>query len=124
MFLGQILSALARRSEFRMSPGGQSREYHHIEDEVRAIARLQASGCSGSLDLSHGAPLTLKDLAEQVFTAFGCPELLKVGALPAPPNDNYGVAFSRPAVLAGVEFRAAFPTVVNYLRESLASLAP
>jgi nucleoside-diphosphate-sugar epimerase len=122
MFLGQIYRALAQRSDFRMSPGAQLREYHHVEDEVRAIARLLESGCCGALTLSHGAPLTLKDLAEHIFAAFECPELLKVGALPAPPHDNYGTAFTRPAALAGMDFRAALPGVVTYLRDCIASL--
>jgi nucleoside-diphosphate-sugar epimerase len=116
MFLGQMLAALVARRPFRMSPGGQLREYHHVDDDALAILVLAHAELTGTLALSHAHPLSLKALATRVFEAFGCSDLLEVGALPAPPADNFGTAFERPATLCAVEFREALGGVVDYLR--------
>jgi len=116
MFLGQMLNSLMSQSEFKMSPGTQLREYHHLDDEVAAIRRLLATGTSGSITLSHSAPLTLKDIANYIFDAFNCRQLLIVGALPKPTNDNYKLVFERPYVLENMAFRETLPALVDYLR--------
>jgi len=116
MFLGQILRSIKSQVEFKMTPGMQLREYHHIDDEVVAISRLVDSGVSGAIELSHGGPVTLRDLAKYIFAAYKCTELLKIGALPEPINDNYGLLFERPSALGDVVFRDTLPAVVEYLR--------
>jgi nucleoside-diphosphate-sugar epimerase len=116
MFLGQIWAALATGSEFRMSPGKQLREYHHVEDDVAALRLVVESGARGALDLSHGSPIALCDLARHVFEQFQRLELLQLGALSAPATDNYSRVFARPAVLSDVHFRDALSGVVDYLR--------
>lgn len=116
MFLGQIFHSLMSHSEFEMSPGTQLREYHHLDDEVVAIGKLLESGAGGSVTLTHGAPVTLKNMAGYIFEAFKCPELLRIGALPGPAHDNYGVLFERPRALDGMTFRETLPALVDYLR--------
>ena len=116
MFLGQLLQAIASRSGFNMSAGTQLREYHHIDDEVAAISALVAAETSGVVNLSHGEPVTLRDLASYIFEQFDCSELLRIGSLAAPPNDNFGMAFERPPLLADTAFRDTLPSVVEYLR--------
>ena len=117
MFLGQIHQALLNRTAFDMSPGNQLREYHHLDDEARAIRALAESGITGAVDLSHGQPVSLKDLALHVFAAFDAGHLLRVGALPAPPEENYGTTFSRLPLLQHIDFRNTLPAVVSYLQE-------
>lgn len=116
MFLGQMFHALINQVEFRMSPGTQLREYHHLDDEVRAISRLAGGLAGGSIDLSHGEPVTLRDMANYVFQAFGYLELLKIGALPGPAADNFGVVFKRTSALGDISFRPTLPAVVDYLQ--------
>lgn len=116
MFLGQMFRALISRSEFKMSPGTQFREYHHLDDEVAAIAKLLHFQVSGTTELSHGAPITLKDIATFVFDAFECPQMLKIAALPGPVDDNYRVSFSRTPALSDMVFRDTLPALVDYLR--------
>lgn len=122
MFLGQIFHSLMSRSEFKMSPGTQLREYHHLDDEVVAIKKLLEFGARGSVTLTHGAPVTLRDMATYIFEAFKCPELLRVGALPGPADDNYGVLFERPRALDGMTFRETLPALVDHLRACVESL--
>lgn len=120
MFLGQILDAIQAQGEFKMTPGLQLREYHHLDDEVTALRRLASLKLTGSLDLSHGAPLPLKDLATHIFHAFGCADLLKIGALPEPINDNYGIIFERTPQLGDMAFRPTLPAIVAYLHSCAA----
>jgi nucleoside-diphosphate-sugar epimerase len=121
MFLGQILSALRERQPFRMTQGRQLREYHHVDDDAAALVQLEAAGLTGVVDLSHGAPLSLRALAEHVFDAFGVRELLELGALPEPPADNFEAVLTRPAPLAHAHFRQALGGVVDYLKPYLQS---
>ncbi|WP_305820958.1 NAD-dependent epimerase/dehydratase family protein [Massilia brevitalea] len=116
MFLGQILSALRAQAPFRMTLGRQLREYHHVDDDAAALARLEETGLSGVVDLSHGAPLSLRALAETVFEAFGARAQLEVGALPEPASDNFGAVLERPAALELAYFRDAAAGVVDYLK--------
>jgi nucleoside-diphosphate-sugar epimerase len=116
MFLGQMYDAISRGLCFDMSDGCQLREYHHVDDEAKAIARLARSDASGVIELSHGLPFFLRDLAVYVFEAFGCVKDLRIGSRPRPRHDNFDVVFPRPSLLNDVQFRNTFPAVVEYLR--------
>lgn len=116
MFLGQIYHSLVSNSEFKMSPGTQLREYHHLDDEVAAILKLLECGVAGAIALSHGSQFMLKDIARYIFDAFRCSELLRVGALPGPRDDNYNEFFERPHALNGMVFRDTLPALVDYFR--------
>jgi nucleoside-diphosphate-sugar epimerase len=121
MFLGQMLHALVSGSGFSMSPGVQLREYHHIDDEIIAISRLVEAGNCGVMDLNHGAPVRLKELASHVFEQFDRRELLNIGALPGPAADNYETLFERTPLLKGLVFRDTLPAIVEYLRSCRSS---
>lgn len=111
MFLGLMLDALRAGRPFPMTPGTQLREYHHVDDEARAVRALCRRPSRGPLALSHGKPVTLRRLAEAVFSAAGRPDLLQLGVLPAPPEDNYGSVFSVTSGLQPQDFRDALACV-------------
>ena len=116
MFLGQILHSIERRAEFYMSSGLQLREYHHVDDDVAAILKFTSSRMKGIVELSHGAPVMLKDLATFVFESFDCLELLKVGALATPPEENYEIVFERSPQLGELKFRNSLSSIVEFLQ--------
>ncbi|WP_322015061.1 NAD-dependent epimerase/dehydratase family protein [Paraburkholderia sp. J12] len=119
MFLGQILAAIRQREVFRMTSGRQLREYHHLADDARAIRSLVESGLRGTVALSHGKPVTLREIAEIIFRAVGKSELLEVGALPDSEEENYERIFE-PAVLPwAIEFRDSLPAIAEYLKTCL-----
>jgi nucleoside-diphosphate-sugar epimerase len=122
MFLGQLLRALREGRPFEMSPGRQLREYHHVDDDVVAVHVALESGASGVEAISHGEPCTLRDLASHVFTALDRVELLRVGARPEPPDDNYATVLAKPRVFENVRFRPALPGVTAYLKALLPEL--
>jgi nucleoside-diphosphate-sugar epimerase len=116
MFTGQMRHALQTDTVFAMTAGSQLREYHHVGDECRAIVALAANHHRGIATLSHGAPIRLKDMAEHVFKAFGKSHLLKVGALPEPPADNYSTVFPQSVNSQGIAFRDTLPAVTQWMR--------
>lgn len=119
MFLGQIYIALKHKTIFRMSAGNQLREYHHIDDDTAAVRLLVDSQLDGIVDLNHGGPVRLKEIAQYVFKAFNLEDLLHIGALPSPKAENYGATFERPTRLSNVQFRPALPAIVTYLEAVL-----
>ena len=119
MFAGQMLQALRSRTAFRMSPGTQLREYHHVDDEAPAILRLAASPERGVLALNHGAAMSLAELARCTFAAFDALDLLQIGALPAPANERTGLRFERTPLLMTHPFRDVRSALADDLRTYL-----
>lgn len=118
MFLGQILDAIRRGTPFRMTLGRQLREYHHLTDEARAIRWLAESTTTRTIALSHGRPLTLREIAVAVFEALGKSELLRIGAIDEPAEENFERIFE-PVILpadADIAFRESLPAIVEYMK--------
>lgn len=119
MFLGQMLTALEAGQAFEMSPGLQLREYHHVDDDAKALRALLDTTSTGVVALSHGEPCTLRDLASHVFEQLDAMPLLRLGARPEPPNDNFATVLPRPSFLSHVEFQPALPGVARYMKALL-----
>lgn len=117
MFLGQMLAAIRDDVQFRMSSGRQLREYHHLLDEVKAIRKIAGSALSGIVNVSHGKPLSLKAIADGVFQALGRGDLLCVGALSEPPQENYEKILNPTEILQQVVFRDSLPAIIQYMKE-------
>jgi len=116
MFTGQMLSALKESRPFLMSPGTQLREYHHVDDEARAISTLIDSDMSGVVQLNHGDPVALAELAIETFSALGAVDLLRVGALPGPVHELPDLRFERTPALMHHSFRNVRTAMPEYLR--------
>lgn len=117
MFLGQMLTSIRDNVPFQMTSGRQLREYHHLWDEAKAIRKIASSAAPGLVNLSHGKPLSLRTIAVCVFQAFGKEELLRVGALPEPPEENYEKVLEPSEILQQVAFRDSLPAIVQYMQE-------
>ena len=123
MFLGQILSALKNNTAFKMTSGCQLREYHHFLDDAEAIRKIADLQTTGVVNLSHGKPVSLKEIAQQVFSAFGNNHLLKMGALPEPSEENYDKIFLKSDIVSNISFRDSLPAIVNYMKTCYSSKA-
>jgi nucleoside-diphosphate-sugar epimerase len=121
MFLGQILHALKANEPFKMTSGRQLREYHHIEDEIKAIKKLASADIGGVYDISHGNPVSLSSIAESAFDAFGKKDLLHISALVDPAEDNYEKILKPTYSLEEINFRNPLPGIVKYLQECVSS---
>ena len=121
MFLGQILDALQHNKSFVMTSGSQLREYHHIDDEVKAIRIIEESGQTGIVDLSHGMPVSLLEMANYIFNEFGVRGLLEVGGLPDAPSENFNKIYEVHNVLRSAKFRDTLPGIISYLKPMVTS---
>lgn len=121
MFTGQMLTALREGTPFLMSPGAQLREYHHVEDEARAIAILARSRTHGVAQIDHGDPISLAELAQTTFRALGRVDLLRIGALPQPSHENPDLRFERMPALRDHSFRDVRIAMPSYLADHLPS---
>ena len=117
MFLGQMLSAIRVNQPFKMTSGRQLREYHHLTDEAKAIRQIANSACPGTLNLSHGKPLSLNTIAESVFQALGKSDLLHIGTLPEPPDENYEKILKPTEIVQQTTFRDSLPAIIQYMQE-------
>ena len=90
-FLGQITQSLLDGAPFAMSDGTQLREYQNVEVIADTISRLilgkESPRAENTFVLSHGDLLSLREIAEYVFSHFGRIADLKVGSLPKPSWD-------------------------------------
>ena len=123
MFLGQMLDSIRNDTPFKMTSGRQLREYHHLADDAKAIRLIEETATSGVVNVSHGKPLSLKTIAENVFNALGKDVLLHVGALPEPPEENYNRIFQPSEIMQQVPFRDSLTAVVQYMKECYFSTA-
>ena len=112
MFLGQIFYSIYSKKAFHMSGGEQIREYHHIDDDAEAILQLTKTSGGGLIDISHGKPEKLRDIATSIFDHFSSRYLLNIAARAADENDNMKVVFRRTDNLADSLFR---PTISNLI---------
>jgi len=121
MFLGQILYALTNNVAFRMTSGCQLREYHHFLDEAKAIQNICGSEITGVVNLSHGKPVSLREIAQHVFLAFDKEGLLDIGALPEPTEENYDKFFLKSNAFNDVKLPDILPAIVNYMKACYSS---
>jgi nucleoside-diphosphate-sugar epimerase len=112
MFLGQIFHAITSKDMFYMSGGEQIREYHHIDDDAEAIVELTKNTGGGLIDISHGEPEKLKDIAISLFDHFNSRELLNIAARAADENDNTKLVFKRTDNLLNSLFRPTISSLV------------
>jgi len=119
MFLGKIYNSLALGHSMEMTSGRQLREYHHVDDDVSAIWKILKSDCTGAIDLNHGSPITLRDLAEYLFCRFNSGGSLSLGSLPEPTAENYERVFHPHPLYENTDFRLSLPAIGDYIENSL-----
>jgi hypothetical protein len=115
MFLGQLFRAIKYRSKFQMSSGRQVREYHHIEDDLKALELLQSQGYTGIQEISHEEAFTLKEIAKQVFDHFEVPDLLVVGGKEDSLAEIFSPIGKRTNALRDFHFRPSIEGINSYL---------
>jgi nucleoside-diphosphate-sugar epimerase len=85
--VASIINSLLQGQEARCSHGRQIRDFMYVEDVADAFVALLDSDLAGAVNIATGIPIAIKDLAEQIAKIIGRQELLKLGSIPAAPND-------------------------------------
>jgi nucleoside-diphosphate-sugar epimerase len=81
-----IVSLLAGR-EARCTHGRQIRSFLHVDDVGAAFAALLGSPVQGPVNVGSGERIAIADVLQRLADDIGRPELLKLGARPAPPGE-------------------------------------
>jgi nucleoside-diphosphate-sugar epimerase len=85
--VASIIRSLLQGQEANCSHGRQIRDFMYVEDVADAFIALLDSKVAGTINISTGVPITIKEVATQIATIMGRPELLKLGAVAATAND-------------------------------------
>jgi len=84
---GSVARALVRGEPAETSHGDQVRDFLHTADLGDAFAALIASDVEGPVNMASGEPVRVRDLVEALARAAGRPDLLRLGARPARPDE-------------------------------------
>lgn len=67
--------------------GRQVRDFIHVEDAASAFVALLDSGVEGAVNVASGRPVALREVVEKVAERAGRPDLVRLGARPAPEGE-------------------------------------
>jgi nucleoside-diphosphate-sugar epimerase len=78
---------LLRGEQAACTEGEQIRDFMHVEDVGDAFAALLDSEARGAVNIASGSGTRVRDLVELIGRIVGRPDLLRFGAISAPPDD-------------------------------------
>ena len=81
-FVPTVIRSLLRGEEVKVSPGGQGRDYLHVEDVASAVCSVAESALVGCVNIGSGEAPLVKDLVSGLGELTGRPELIRLGAVP------------------------------------------
>jgi nucleoside-diphosphate-sugar epimerase len=67
--------------------GRQVRDFIHVEDAASAFVALLDSEVEGAVNVASGRPVALREVVEKVAAHAGHPDLVRLGARPAPEGE-------------------------------------
>ena len=79
------------------------------------VNKLIDMNIRGTVSINHGNPIMLRDMAKKIFTKFDCMNLLSLGSIVDPEDDNYKRKYMRTPILRDIEFRDTIPALEEYL---------
>ena len=80
--LPSVIRSLLRGEEAKVSPGGQARDFLHVEDVASAVCAVAESSLTGCVNVGAGEAPTVKEILSTIGAQVGRPELLRFGAVP------------------------------------------
>ncbi|MBC7804186.1 MAG: NAD(P)-dependent oxidoreductase [Candidatus Parcubacteria bacterium] len=82
-----VMRAVLRGEPAKVSPGGQRRDFLHIEDVAAAVCDVAASKLQGAVNIGSGQAPLVKDIVEKIGAIGGRPELIRLGAVDYYPGE-------------------------------------
>jgi nucleoside-diphosphate-sugar epimerase len=70
-WFGRIVAYASRGLDLHLPPGGAARNFHHVEDAARLLARAAATQLTGTWIGSHPRSLSLEQMAALAYEQFG-----------------------------------------------------
>lgn len=85
--VASVIGSLLREQPARCSHGRQLRDFLYVRDAADALAALLDADVSGAVNIASGVPVTLRQVIAEVAGQLGRPDLIQLGALPAPAGE-------------------------------------
>jgi nucleoside-diphosphate-sugar epimerase len=82
-----VVVPLLRGDPAECSDGRQVRDFLHVEDAAGAFVALLASDATGPINVASGVPTPVAEVAETIGEIIARPDLVRLGAISAPPDD-------------------------------------
>lgn len=99
----EVMTSIQQSVEVPCSPGWQERDFLYVDDAARALATIVASDYRGAVNIASGDCRPVRQLVEKIGALTGRPELIRLGARPAPENEPPRLAASV-SILRGLGF--------------------
>jgi nucleoside-diphosphate-sugar epimerase len=85
--VASVIRSLLREEPARCSHGRQVRDFLHVQDAAEALVALLDSEVVGTVNIASGVPVTLRQLVQIIGEKLQRPQLVQLGALPAPKHE-------------------------------------
>lgn len=85
--VASVIRAILQEQVARCSHGRQIRDFLYVQDAADALVALLDSEVTGAVNIASGTPVTLRQVVEEIAVQLGRPDLIKLGALPAPEHE-------------------------------------
>jgi nucleoside-diphosphate-sugar epimerase len=85
--VADVTRALLAGEPARCSHGRQIRDFLHVGDVAAALVALVDSPVEGAVNVGSGEPVALSDVIGRIGSLIGRPDLIQLGARPAPPDE-------------------------------------
>lgn len=82
-----VVLSLLKGEPALSSHGEQIRDYMHVLDVAEGLVCLLTSDARGAFNIASGRAVTIRAMVEQIGLLMERSDLLRIGALPARPND-------------------------------------
>jgi len=90
--VASTVRSLLRGQEARCTNGRQARDLMHVADVAEAFVALLDGEVQGAVNIASGRAVALRDVVNQIGEKLGRPDLIKLGAIQAPPEEPLVIA--------------------------------
>lgn len=103
--VSSVINSLLGGEEARCTHGRQVRDLMHVADVADAFAALLDSEVKGAVNIASGEAVTLGEVVNQIGEKLGRGDLIRLGAVPAPPGEPPVIAADTRRLAAEVGWR-------------------
>lgn len=86
-FVASVIGSLLKNEPAPCSQGDQIRDFLYVCDVADAFVALLEADITGPVNIGSGYPIAVKEIVHKIAGRIGRPELVRLGALPAAPDE-------------------------------------
>jgi len=106
--ISDLVSGLLAGRVVECTEGLQQRDYMYVKDLARALADVLASSFHGNINIASGECRPVREVIKGVARQLHRPDLIRLGAVPFPPDDPFRIAADVSRLRERIGFSAGF----------------